>query len=141
METKVITIYGEVSNITDKTESSREYTAFDITTEEGKTYEVLVRDKDIEYWLEENHRYYARGFEIAEGKVVAFDVDRWGRYCDVCGKWHIEGYWVDEMNYACSEECALTFYGGDKEAFQADLALLDNPETADRAYTYWTEWE
>ena len=141
METKVIEIRGEISNILDKTTCRREYSSFTLTTEEGKTYEVLTKDRDMEYYLEDNHRYWVQGFEIAEGKVVAIQGDRWGRYCDVCGKWHTEGYWVGECHYACSEECALTFYGGDKAEFEADLALLDNPETADYADTYWTEWE
>lgn len=48
---------------------------------------------------------------------------------------------VGECEYACSEECALKLYKGDEEAFKSDLAMLDDPDLANNAPTYWTEWD
>lgn len=96
--------------------------------------------------MEDGDHFSAHGLVVAEenmtmGVMIATYVDRWGRICDVCGKWHTEGYHIGECNYACSEECALTYYGRDKKAFEDDLALLDDPATEEYADTYWTEWD
>ena len=91
--------------------------------------------------MNDGDHYTVSGIVITDEMVVATSVDRWGRICDVCGKWHTEGYYVGEDEYACSEECAIKLYGGNEAAFREDLALLDDEETADAAVTYWTEWE
>jgi hypothetical protein len=147
MELNDVKIYGVAEQVESHSITRRDYITFLIKTAD-KSYNVIARDHDvlastdvIQCDVEDGARLYVRGVEVADGVVMAIEVEQWGRICDVCGKWHEEGYWVDEMNYACSEECAIKLYGGDEEAFKADLALLDNPETADRAYTYWTTWE
>lgn len=106
----------------------------------AKEWEVVASKYQVYEDLVENGHYYASGVK-ALGGIIADEVDRWGRYCDVCGKWMTEGYYVLESSYACSEECAVDLYRGDWNAFKADLALLDFPETCDNAPTYWTEWE
>ena len=103
-------------------------------------YRIYVRHEDTEWDVEDDGHYCACGMEIANGIMIATSVDRWGRICDVCGKWHTEGYYVDG-DYACSEDCAVQLYRGDWNAFKADLALLDDPATADDAEVYWTEWD
>ena len=136
-----ITLYGIASEVSTIYVNRRCFHTFLLNCAERGIYRVYVRHEDNEDDLEDGSHYCACGFEIAEGIVMATSCHQWGRICDVCGKWHSEGYWVGECHYACSEECALTFYGGNKEEFEADLALLDNPETANNADTYWTEWE
>lgn len=141
MEVKDIRLFGTASGVQGHEITRRYFESFTLTTEEGKTYEVLAKQDTIECDIEDDKRFYVRGIEVADGVVVAIEVEMWGRYCDVCGKWHVEGYWVGECDYACSEECAIALFNGDKEAFEAELALLDNDETADDCYTYWTAWE
>lgn len=141
MEKKHVDLYGEIEQVVTLHLNRRTFHSFALKTEEGKTYQVYIKEPDEEYDLEDGRRYNVIGFEVAEGVVMAYYADRWGRYCDVCGKWHTEGYWVGENDYACSEECAIKLYNGDAQAFRDDLALLDDPETADYAVTYWTEWE
>lgn len=125
----------------------REYHTFLLICSATETYRIYVRHEDAEWDIEDGEHYSAHGFVVVgeqyltKGIVIATSVDRWGRICDVCGKWHTEGYHIGECNYACSEECALHYYGGDKEAFEEDLALLNDPATADDADTYWTEWD
>ena len=136
-----ITLYGIATNVHLCHIHRGSCYTFLLNCAEKGIYRVYVRNGDNEDDLEDGGHYCACGFEIADGIVMATSCHQWGRICDVCGKWHSEGYWVSECHYACSEECALTFYGGNKEEFEADLALLDNPETADYADTYWTEWE
>lgn len=120
----------------------REYRTFLLNDDENGTYRVYVRYEDMDYTdMEDGDHFSANGLVVADGIMIATSVDRWGRVCDVCGKWHTEGYWIGEVNYACSEDCALRYYGGNKEAFEADLALLNDPESADSADTYWTSWD
>ena len=44
--------------------------------------------------------------------------------CDHCGKWHTEGWILNELNaHACSDECALAIYqkhGQGQEEFDYD---------------------
>lgn len=142
-----ISLRGTVSAVATIYVSRREFRTFLLNDDEKGKYRVYVRQEDMDYPdMEDGDHFSAHGLVVAEenmtmGVMIATYVDRWGRICDVCGKWHTEGYHIGECNYACSEECALTYYGGDKAEFEKDLALLDNPETADDADTYWTEWD
>lgn len=132
-----ITIYGTLKSF--EQISPEAYLLVIKEWQSGKEWEVVASRWNVYENLVENGHCYASGVK-ALGGIIADEVDRWGRYCDVCGKWHTEGYYVGEYNYACSEECAVALYGGDWNAFKADLALLDDPETCDYAPTYWTEW-
>lgn len=141
MET-TISLRGVVSAVSTIYVNRREYRTFLLNDDENGTYRVYVRYEDMDYTdMEDGDHFSANGLVVADGIMIATSVDRWGRVCDVCGKWHAEGYWIGEVNYACSEDCALRYYGGDKEAFEADLALLNDPESADSADTYWTSWD
>lgn len=136
---KTISLRGIVRNAVVLDINRRCYHTFALSSDKG-VYKVFVRHEDTEWDIENGGHYWASGMEIADGLMIATSVDRWGRVCDTCGKWHTEGYYVDG-EYACSEECAIALYDGDADAFNADLALLDNPATADYAETYWTEWD
>lgn len=141
MET-TIRLRGVVSAVSTIYVNRREYRTFLLNDDENGTHRVYVRYEDMDYTdMEDGDHFSANGLVVADGIMIATSVDRWGRVCDVCGKWHAEGYWIGEVNYACSEDCALRYYGGDKEAFEADLALLNDPESADSADTYWTSWD
>lgn len=138
---KTISIQGIASGIIAEAYCSNTHT-FTLTAD-GKSYKIYARDIDCKWDLNDGEHYTASGILISDdlNLVIATNVDRWGRICDVCGKWHTEGYYVCEDEYACSEECAIKLYGGNETAFRLDLAMLDNEETADYAPTYWTEWE
>ena len=138
---KTITIKGIASDIIAEAYCPHTHT-FTLTAGD-KTYKVYARDIDCKWDLNDGEHYTVSGLMISDELmlVIATNVDRWGRICDVCGKWHTEGYYVGEDEYACSEECAIKLYGGNEAAFREDLALLDDEETADAAVTYWTEWE
>lgn len=58
------------------------------------------------------------------------------RRCDHCGKPMKEGYYLGG-EFACSDECCLALYNGDKKQMEEDLshALEDDGDC------YWTEWE
>lgn len=58
------------------------------------------------------------------------------RRCNHCGKPMKEGYYLGG-EYACSEECALALYHGDKKQMEEDLSHADE----DDGECYWTEWE
>ena len=132
---------GIASEVSTYNVNRRVYYNFTLTTESGEVYKVFNRYEDAEWDIEDGGHYYISGIEVSKGTILAVTVDRWGRVCDVCGKWHTEGYWVGEEDYACSEECAIELYGGNEEEFRADLAMLDDPEMRDMACTYWTEWD
>lgn len=106
-------------------------------------WEIILSSMFLNFDLTKGVHVHVRGEKSLENRnmIIADYIDEWGRICDVCGKWMNEGYYVGECNYACSEDCAIYLYDGDANAFRADLALLDNPDTADNAPTYWTEWE
>ena len=141
MEINSIELRGIATEVSTIYINRRTYHTFVLNCAERGVYRGYVRHEDTEYDVEDSGHYCACGMEVSEGVIMATSVDRWGRICDVCGKWHAEGYWVGESGYACSEECAISLYNGDADAFHADLALLDDPETADDAVTYWTEWD
>ena len=136
---KTISIQGIASGISAEAHNCHTFTL----TAGDKSYKVYARDIDCMWDLNDGEHYTVSGLMISDdlNLVIATNVDRWGRICDVCGKWHTEGYYVCEDEYACSEECAIKLYGGNELAFRLDLAMLDNEETADYAPTYWTEWE
>ncbi len=58
------------------------------------------------------------------------------RRCDHCGKPMKEGYYLGG-EYACSDECALALYHGDKEQMEEDLSHAEEED----GECYWTEWE
>lgn len=59
------------------------------------------------------------------------------RVCSHCGKHFHEGYFLGD-EYACSEECAVALYGGDREQFEADLEMEETePGTTG---CYWSVW-
>ena len=134
---KTISIQGIATGISAEAHNCHTFTL----TAGNKSYKVYARDIDCKWDLNDGEHYTVSGLMITDTLVIATNVDRWGRICDVCGKWHTEGYYVGEDEYACSEECAIKLYGGNELAFRLDLSLLDNEETADAAVTYWTEWE
>lgn len=59
------------------------------------------------------------------------------RVCSHCGKHFHEGYFLGD-EYACSEECAVALYGGDRELFEADLEAEE--EEAGTTECYWSVW-
>lgn len=138
---KTIRLRGIATDVSTLHINRRTYHTFLLNCAEDGIYRIYVRHEDAEWDIEDEGHYCACGMEIVNGIVIATSVDRWGRICDVCGKWHTEGYWIDEIHYACSDNCAISLYSGNEDEFRADLALLDNPDTADDAYTYWTEWD
>lgn len=58
------------------------------------------------------------------------------RRCDHCGKPMREGYYLGG-EYACSDECALALYHGDKAQMEEDLSHAEEED----GECYWTEWE
>ncbi len=58
------------------------------------------------------------------------------RRCDHCGKPMREGYYLGG-EYACSGECALALYHGDKAQMEEDLSHAEEED----GECYWTEWE
>lgn len=58
------------------------------------------------------------------------------RVCSHCGKHFHEGYFLGD-EYACSEECAVALYGGDRELFEADLEAEEEAGTTE---CYWSVW-
>ena len=59
------------------------------------------------------------------------------RVCNVCGKPMLHGYTMYDTEYACSDECLLKSYGGDRKAMEADFA--DHGEEGD-SECFWTCW-
>lgn len=60
------------------------------------------------------------------------------RRCSHCGKPMKEG-WLLGDEYACSEECAIALYDGDKEQFENDLEMEE--QECGSTDCYWTQWE
>lgn len=58
------------------------------------------------------------------------------RKCDHCGKPMKEGYYL-AGEYACSDECCLALYNGDKQQMEEDLSHADEID----GECYWTEWD
>lgn len=59
------------------------------------------------------------------------------RICSHCGARFHEGYFLGN-EYACSDECAVALYGGDREQFEADLEAEE--EEAGTTECYWSIW-
>ena len=59
------------------------------------------------------------------------------RRCSNCGKPMKEGYYL-AGEYACSYDCALALYNGDKAQFEEDLQA---DEDYNYGEVYYTEWE
>ena len=115
-----------------------------LKTDEGTIYQVSVQDMDVHEKPEIGRHYYAKGDDATETMkkpaIFADYVDRWGRYCDHCGKHHTEGYYVNEDMYACSDECGYALCGGEKQ-FRETIWLDEDGELDENSPTYWTEWE
>lgn len=58
------------------------------------------------------------------------------RRCDHCGKPMDKGYYLGG-EFACSDECALALYNGDREQMEEDLSHAFEND----AECYYTEWE
>ena len=58
------------------------------------------------------------------------------RTCDICGNYMSEGY-VLAGTHACSDECALEHFAGDKEKLDEAMSHADE----DGSDYYFTEWE
>lgn len=58
------------------------------------------------------------------------------RRCDHCRRSMKKGYYLGG-EYACSDECALALYNGDRTQMDEDLSHADK----DDGECYWTEWE
>lgn len=58
------------------------------------------------------------------------------RRCDYCGKPMREGYYLGG-EYACSDECALALYHGDKAQMEEGLSHAEEED----GECYWAEWE
>lgn len=127
-----IQLKGIASNVNTFKVNGRCYYEFTLTTESGESHNAFVRYEDAEWDIYNGGHYYISGFEVSNGTILATTVDRWGRVCDVCGKWHTEGYWVCEEDYACSAECAIELYGGNEKYFRYDIARKD---------TSWVQWD
>lgn len=76
--------------------------------------------------------------ETADGIVAATPEpdDENVRRCDHCGKPMKEGYYLGG-EFACSDECALALYHGDKAQMDEDLSHADEAD----GECYWTEWD
>lgn len=98
---------------------------------------IVTADTNVDWDIENGNHLYVSGEMNEQGEVIAEYVDRWGRYCSHCGKHHEEGYWIDEYQYACSEECAIALLGS-KEAL--DKAKEEYDDDADYNPICWVEW-
>lgn len=58
------------------------------------------------------------------------------RRCDHCGKPMKEGYYL-AGEFACSDECCLALYNGDKAQMEEDLSHADEIWSD----IYYTEWD
>ncbi|WP_289764512.1 hypothetical protein [uncultured Duncaniella sp.] len=75
--------------------------------------------------------------KMLDEAVEALDPDDENiRRCNNCGKPMKEGYYLGG-EYACSDECALALYHGDKAQMEEDLSHAEE----DDGECYWTEWE
>lgn len=115
---------------------------FILTNEEdNKEWTVLAPSGTIHWYFDDEQKhYYVRGIILNESTILATYVDRWGRYCDHCGKHHTEGWYIGEWEYACSDECAYALCGGE-QAFRESILLDEDGELHEDSATYWTEWE
>lgn len=109
---------------------------------DGATMDFDLKDLKKGSWVEvegfiKQTRYVTgSGLEMSLMEVVAESCYLCSRICSHCGKVMLEGYYL-AGEYACSDECAIALYNGDKQAFEADIANADD----DDAEVYWTEWD
>ena len=73
---------------------------------------------------------------VSECKEQYQPYDEEIRRCDHCGKPMKEGYYL-AGEYACSDECCLALYKGDKAHMEEDLSHAEE----DFSECYYTEWE
>lgn len=107
---------------------------FTITTEDGTKYNAFALEPNMTCDIKDGLHIYAKGV-IENGVFVAGYVERWGRYCDHCGKHHTEGYYSENTGmYFCSEECLKAEYTQE----EIDEEIIDDDGNG---YLYWTEWE
>lgn len=59
------------------------------------------------------------------------------RVCSHCGARFHEGYFLGD-EYACSDECAIALYGGDRKQFETDLEAEE--DEAGTTECYWSAW-
>ena len=74
--------------------------------------------------------------EMYESLCLEEKLDENVRRCDHCGKPMKEGYYLGG-EYACSDECCLALYNGDKKQMEEDLSHAEE----DFSECYYTEWE
>lgn len=133
---KEIEIYGVCTEVVRQDDVYR----ITLKDDEGKTYKVSASEYDVHWEILVGRHYYVHGTDEGDLGVFGTYVDRWGRYCDHCGKHHTEGYYVNEDMYACSDECGYALCGGEKQ-FRATIWLDEDGELDENSPTYWTEWE
>lgn len=103
---------------------------FSISVENGKGCRILTKDEFRKLCSEP-----PQSPETPQAVECTTDSDC--RVCSHCGKHFHEGYFLGD-EYACSEECAVALYGGDRELFEADLEAEE--EEAGATECYWTTW-
>lgn len=138
MEQNTIELYGVIGKV--------EYLhahGVSVTLIEDETnieWEVVIVDKWVDSdYLKEGFHVVAGGRKgYAKNQIFADYFERWGRYCNHCGKHHVEGFWINEHSYACSEECAIALLGGKKEF---DDAMAEYDDYADCNPICWVLWE
>ena len=62
----------------------------------------------------------------------------WLRVCSVCGSVMCDGYYI-AGKYACSDECCLKLYKGDKKQMEEDLSHFME-DCSDYYYTFWESY-
>ena len=94
------------------------------------SYKYKFRMQDV-YWMtsEQEDEVHDLAEEMEEE-------GRFLRVCDHCGKLMSSGYYL-AGEYACSDECCLALYNGDKQQMEEDLSHYDEVG----ADFYYTEWE
>jgi hypothetical protein len=104
--------------------------------EENQNYMVFVEDYDLHCDLVVGERFYAWGERAnniqRDGSLVVYaeHMERWGRYCSHCGKWHEEGYYSEHTgDYACSKECLSELF------LQEDIE-----EQMEDDSLFWADW-
>lgn len=104
------------------------FTAENLSTGETETHDLTEINID---WLALMLDLYASDCH-EQGLKETQEVRR----CDSCGRPMKEGYYL-AGEYACSDECALNLYHGDKATMEEDLSHADE----DDGECYYTEWD
>lgn len=138
MNENIIEVYGVVSDlqrgmkafkIDDRWDATPMH-QFTLTDDEGNKFNVFVLENNCECKIENGLHCYVKGAMNDKGILVAGYVDRWGRYCDHCGKHHEEGYYSEDTSlYFCSDEC-----------LEAEYTQEEIEEERERETLFWTEW-